>query len=706
MAIKLLSPAGSYEAMVAAVATGADAVYFGTGDFHARRGAKNFTEEQVLEGIRYCRLRGVETYVTLNTLLTDRELSGAQELILTLNRWGVDAVIVQDLGVARMVRALAPEMQLHASTQLTVHNLAGALAMQQLGFSRVVLARELSLDQIAFITARADIETEVFCHGALCMSYSGQCYLSSLIGARSGNRGLCAQPCRLPYAFFGEGTQHHLSLKDLSAGKHLQALERAGVSCLKIEGRMKRPEYVALSTHIYKTALREGRAPTRADMDKLETIFSREGFTDGYLRGAPGPDMLGMRSAADARRSKTVFKEAQALYLREPEPGRIPVDFCFTGRAGAPLHLRCADRDGHWYETETPPAEAAINRPTSADEVREHLSKTGGTVFLPGEISVALDDALRIPISVIKAMRRTCLDGLSAARRRAPDRPEGTWQPGVRRLPPDGPYRYIFSFLRWDQLWPGLLEQPPALIYLPLHELHRHRDELEAMHACGVRFAAVLPRISDDEAWPAMLAQLRDLRDCGVEELVCSHVGQAVLLAPLGFALRGDFGLGVTNSQTLKELKSLGLCAATVSFEMSFAQLRDLSHVLPLELIAYGRLPLMITRHCLHKQRNSNCRGHGAGCPDGGGKLSLIDKTGRSFPLLLEPGCRTTLLNSEKLYLADKHDELTRLGLSYVRLNFTTEHPREAQAIAEAYLQHNDTPPERMTRGLYYRGVQ
>jgi len=700
MAMELLSPAGSYESVIAAVRGGADAIYFGAPDFNARRGAKNISEEQLPEVLKYCRLRGVHTYVTVNTLVTDRELLAAQKLIGTLSDAGATAVIVQDLGMARLIRSMAPDLPIHASTQMTVHNLAGAMAAKQLGFSRVVLSRELSLEQIAFITERCGIETEVFCHGALCMCYSGQCYLSAAIGGRSGNRGLCAQPCRLAYSFFGAQPDYHLSLKDLSLCKHLQELERAGVSCLKIEGRMKRPEYVALTASIYKRALREGRAPTAAEMRQLEAVFSRSGFTDGYFMGKKGEDMFGIRSESDSRDSRAIYKEAQQIYQSEPEDPRIAVSFYFFARKGETLRLLCRDENDNEYEAVGAVPEEALTRATTQQEVQEHISKTGGTVFYPDQIEINLDDGLRIPIAAVKALRRQCLEGLAAVRRQPPRRRKGEWQPGLRRLPHNGKQEYIFSFLKWEQLTPALLRQNPAFLYFPLHELCAHLEQAKLLGEKGLRFAAVLPRIIADREWPDVLAKLKQLKQAGINTLVCTNIGQPVLLQPLKFDLRGDFGLNIMNSQSIKELKALGLSSCTLSFEMNFAQIRDISQSLPCEVIAYGRLPLMITENCIIKKRGKTCSCQGS-------QATLIDKTGRSFPLMREEGCRTTLYNSEKLYLADKQRDLQSLGVQYLRLCFTTENPRECEAAAEAYLSGSGAAmPDRMTRGLYYRGVQ
>ena len=280
--LELLSPAGSMKSVEAAVQNGADAVYFGYGAFNARRNAKNFTPEQAAQAVSYCHLRGVKVHLTLNTLLTDRELPLAAQLAAQASDMGVDALIVQDLGVVRMLKQAAPDLPLHASTQMSVHSLDGVKRCADLGFQRVVLSRELSRDQIEYICARSPVEIETFAHGALCMCYSGQCYFSAVIGERSGNRGLCAQPCRLKYGWGNKADSYPLSLKDASMVEHLRELKKMGVACLKLEGRMKRPEYVAVVTRIYANAIKENREPTRQELEELELAFSRQGFTDGY----------------------------------------------------------------------------------------------------------------------------------------------------------------------------------------------------------------------------------------------------------------------------------------------------------------------------------------------------------------------------------------------------------------------------------------
>ena len=293
--MELLSPAGHWEAMAAAVQNGAGAVYLGCGDLNARRGAKNFTPQELPAAVQYCHLRGVRLYLTLNTLPSDRELDSARDMLLLSSRCGVDGVIVQDWGLAALARSVTPDLPLHGSTQMTVHSLAGVERAAALGMGCVVLGRELSGEDVRHICRQSPIAIEVFAHGALCMCWSGQCAMSALIGSRSGNRGLCAQPCRLPYRFDSGKTGHPLSLKDACLASHLTELEDMGVSILKLEGRMKRPEYVAVVTGIYAALLRERRPPTREELRQLELAFSREGFTAGYWQGRPGPDMFGVR---------------------------------------------------------------------------------------------------------------------------------------------------------------------------------------------------------------------------------------------------------------------------------------------------------------------------------------------------------------------------------------------------------------------------
>ena len=697
--LELMSPAGSLEGIYAAARSGADAVYFGGGRFNARRNAKNLSEEELETAIKYLRLRGKKSYITVNTLSTDRELKELYPFLEFLNNVGASAVIVQDLAVAKIIRTAFPDMPIHASTQMSVHNLAGAMAAQQLGFSRVVLSRELPASEIRFITERCGIETEIFCHGALCMSYSGQCYLSAAIGGRSGNRGLCAQPCRMQYRFPGEKTGAHLSLKDLCLAPYLKEIEDMGVSCIKIEGRMKRPEYTAYVTSVYRKALDSGLPPTQQEMDNLALLFSRDGFTDGYFTDQKGPHMFGTRDENQPKELKAIYKEAQALYTGEEE-GTVPVTMHFEALAGRPMLLACITQDGEKYSCEGIVPEKANFKPTSSQDVQTNLEKTGGTVFYVKELEVFVDEGLKIPLSSVNAMRRQCLDALAAQRKVPPTRRVLEWNSGISRGNQPGKPQYIFSFLYKWQITDEILALNPAYIYLPLDEIVQHTAFCRGLVKQGHKIGAVLNRIIFDREWVGVLEKLNKAHNLGVSAIVCTNVGHSTLLKEVGMELRGDFGLNVYNAQAMKEYRAMGLQCQTLSFELNFAQIRDLSKCCETELIVYGRLPLMITESCAIKNH------HGNACNCKQGEHSIQDKTGRSFPLVSEEGCRNTLYNSERLFLADKKNQYENLGLTYARLNFTLEGAKECLQIANSYLKDTGYVPEQITRGMYNRGVE
>ena len=697
--MELLAPAGSPEALTAAVQAGADAVYLGIGPLNARRNAKNFTPETLAQAVEYCHLRGVKVYLTLNTLLNDRELALAAETGALAARLGVDAVLVQDLGVARLLRQTCPDLPLHASTQMTVHNLDGVLACAELGMTRVVLSRELSAEAIRSLCQRSPVELEVFGHGALCMCYSGQCFLSAVLGGRSGNRGLCAQPCRLAFQWPGEKKAGHpLSLKDLSLAGALGELEEMGVACLKLEGRMKKPEYVAVVTGIYAAALREGREPTPQEVAQLEAAFSRQGFTQGYYRDQKGPAMFGTRPEG-TRDPAELFDRVRQEYSRG-EHRTVPVTFAAQAKADAPLTLTARDDRGHTVTVQAPPPEAARNRETTEQQLTEQLKKTGGTVFRARQIQVDLDPGLAVPLSAVNGLRRQALEALTQARTQPPRRPVSPLPPlavekGPRRTP-----AFTLSFRRWEQLSRACLDQGPALVYLPCQELATHAEELARWTADypAVSFGAVLPRIVWDRELPRLRQELAAARRAGVTQALVSHIGQLPLVRSLDLTPRADFGLGLTNGLGAEELARLGFASATASFELRLSQVRDLHKPLPTELLVYGRLPLMMMENCILKNRGKGCR-----CENE--PQSLRDRKGEDFPVESAWGCRNELFNAKVLWLADK-DDWKRAGLTYARLSFLREDPETCAAVFRAYRTGTGDPPAAFTRGLYYRGVE
>ena len=413
--MELLSPAGGLDSLIAAVQTGADAVYMGFGAFNARRSAKNFTDEEFASAVAYCHLRGVRVFLTLNTLLTDRELEQAAESLRKASDMGVDAVLVQDWGLLTLAREIVPDVPLHASTQMSLFTLGGANEAAALGLERVVLARELARDEIREICAGCPAEIEVFAHGALCMCYSGQCEMSAVVGERSGNRGACAQPCRLPYGVNGPCRGGHpLSLKDANLSAYLAEMEAMGVACLKLEGRMKRPEYVAVVTGIYRRLLDEKRQPTAEESRRLEQAFSRSGFTDGYWLGKKGPQMFGTRPE-NAPEPKELFAKAREMYENGRESRKIPVNLRLSVRRGEPVRLSgaCAVHGGAAFAVDGAVPEEARNRAVTAEELRQRLSKTGGTVFTADRIEIELDEGLTIPASAVNGLRRELLEELA-----------------------------------------------------------------------------------------------------------------------------------------------------------------------------------------------------------------------------------------------------------------------------------------------------
>ena len=693
--LELLSPAGSMESVEAAVQNGADAVYFGYGAFNARRNAKNFTPEQAAQAVSYCHLRGVKVHLTLNTLLTDRELPLAAQLAAQASDMGVDALIVQDLGVVRMLKQAAPDLPLHASTQMSVHSLDGVKRCADLGFQRVVLSRELSRDQIEYICARSPVEIETFAHGALCMCYSGQCYFSAVIGERSGNRGLCAQPCRLKYGWGNKADGYPLSLKDASMVEHLRELKKMGVACLKLEGRMKRPEYVAVVTRIYANAIKENREPTRQEMEELELAFSRQGFTDGYYMDRKGPQMFGVRE--EMPEPKELFARARATY-ENGENRKEPVQFFAKICAGQPAQAAVQDREGHLVTVEGPEPESAVNVPLTREKVAGQLSRTGGTPYACEKAVVRIDEGLSLPLSALNAMRRQALEELSRQRVALPERRTGPFRPGVRYESRRQPPVFTLALRRAEQLSDQLLALSPALIYLPVEELSAHPELLERTRAAGVPVGAALPRICWDREWPQVKEALADLKKRGVDQALCPTWDGVERALQLGLRARGDFGLNTFNSQALKQLRQMGLESATLSFELKLAQIRDLSKAIDTEFIAYGRLPLMITENCIvyNHSGQHTCAGVN----------QLVDRKGERFPVVKAFGCRNEILNAKKIFLADKAADWQRLGLWAARLQFTTENAAECVQVLSRYLGQGRYQPNDYTRGLYYRGVE
>jgi len=692
--IELLAPAGSMDALRAAVQNGANAVYLGCGPFNARQSAKNFTPQTLKDAVKYCHIRGVDVHLTLNTLVSDKEIDSLTDMIRHAASCCVDAFIVQDLGVVQLCRQIAPHIPVHGSTQMTIHSLAGVQLCAAMGIKRVVLSRELNRDEIRYICANSPIEIEVFVHGALCMSYSGQCYMSAAIGGRSGNRGRCAQPCRQSYGYHHWEQKYPLSLKDNCLVHYLQELQEMGVASLKLEGRMKRPEYVATVTAVYRKALDDCQV-TRSMEEALLTAFNRQGFTDGYYTNRINRKMFGIRQ--EEKEDAEWLQAARNSY----ENGETQlVDVVFRGVVSVDgSSVSVTDPEGRTCQVTGPMPELARNVPLSGSALAQRLSKTGGTPYRCTEVRTHVDPGLTISAAAINSMRREVLNQLTALRARREDRPLRKIAPipdypGVKGIP-----GLTIQVTTRDQLTPKLINTEATMLYVPVHILLEDMKLLEKLLRRG-RVAAVLPRIVHDDELPKLQHQLADLHAYGIRDVLVGNLGLLITARELGMRIHGDFGLNIFNSASMNVLRSLELSSATVSFEMTLPQIRDLSKAVNAELIAYGRLPLMLTEHCLMKNRTGECS-----CQNAATKL--IDKTGAEFPIIKDGNnCRSVLLNGKKLSWLDRQDDLAKLGLWAIRLYFTTENPREVDRVLADYMEPSPFDPGACTRGLYLRGVE
>jgi len=691
--LELLAPAGSMEALRAAVQNGANAVYLGCGQFNARQSAQNFTPQTLTEAITYCHVRGVQVHLTVNTLVSDLEMQEVAALIRHAAASGVDAFIVQDLGVVQLCRQIAPQVPIHGSTQMTVHSLPGVQLCAAWGLSRVVLSRELSREEIRYIAANSPIEIEVFAHGALCMCYSGQCYLSAAIGGRSGNRGRCAQPCRQSYGYGRWQNRYPLSLKDNCLVHYLQDLHSMGVVSLKLEGRMKRPEYVAAVTGVYRAAI-DGRAVDRQMMDILTTAFNRQGFTDGYYADRTGADMFGIRE--DAKTDPAFLKEMRQTYEGTENP-LVPITFQANLTAGR-SSLTVTDPEGRQCTVEGPVPEQARVAELTTEVLASRLEKTGGTPYYCTQVQAHIVPGITLSASAINAMRRDALNMLTALRGRRDamqlGRPHKTTRFAGNRHHP----ALTVQVTTKEQVTGRLLKMEPAVLYVPLHILEQDVSFCTWLTQ-RANVCAVLPRIIHDGELPALRQSLLTVRQLGVREVLVGNLGHLIPARDCRMDVRGDFGLNLYNSAAVNQAREMELVSAMLSFEMTLPQIRDVSKAVPCELLAYGRLPLMVTENCLVRGRTGECTCHL-------GATKLVDKTGAEFPVIRDgSSCRSILLNGKKLNWLDRQNDLSKLGLWATRLYFTTENPKEVDQVLNAYLHPTEFDPGACTRGLYLRGL-
>lgn len=673
---EILSPCGSFDSITAAVRCGADAVYLGFGDFNARRNAKNFTFEEFEVAAKYCRKNGVKIYITLNTLLSEGEIADATEVAKKLASLGADAFIVQDLGLAKALKAALPDMPLHASTQMVIHSHEGLETLKELGFCRVVAAREMDKKSLIKLCNKAKelgIEVEVFVHGALCMCLSGACLMSSQIGGRSGNRGMCAQPCRLPFKVEG-GNGYDLSLKDLSLISKLNELAELGVTSFKIEGRMKRPEYVAAATSAARHSLDNGYVPENIE-NMLALVFSRSGFTDGYYENKLGKDMFGRRSDEDIEDSAAIIKSIHELYRMERQ--KIPLEMKFVAKSGQAISLSVFDGENTVTVTGLLP-EAAKVKATDEEFIRSKLEKLGGTCYYLSDIICDIDDGLAIGGGALGELRRTALELLDEKRSEIPKKNFGEYSPTKA----DVTYKkceYITRFRDTSQMPQGL--SGISAVILPVESDFSKID-------ISLPIYAELPRAilgSEEKVMEQLVAAKPYIKGA-----VCSNLCTLELCKKAGVSFAADMFMNIYNGEAAEVIKDLGAKWYTASVEMAQTSIKNMPS--GKAFFAYGYLPLMVTRNCPNK--------NGKGCAECSGLAYGTDRLGNKFAISCRNGF-SEIYNSVPHYLLDRVQEFC---CDKAILYFTTEDIGEVEKII-SMAKEKSAPEGKYTRGLYYRTI-
>ena len=657
---ELLAPAGSPRALDAAIDAGADAVYFGASSFNARIGAENFSVDALGEAIKKCHAWGVRSYITLNTLTLDREISdylGTAEMLLRL---GADAFITADLGGAALIKKYFPEASLHASTQMSGHNTDAARLLSELGFSRMVLARETSFENICSFTKNAPIEAEIFIHGALCVSHSGQCLFSSIVGGRSGNRGECAQPCRLPYA---GREQYPLSLRDLSLASHIPAIIESGVASLKIEGRMKSAEYVHGVVKTYRALLDEKRPATADEISYLSALFSRNGFTDGYFTERISHSLLGIRSEGDKERSR-------ALEPFDKIKRKLPISLEARFEAGKETELTLTRGERSVKVTGDIPLDA-INAPLTEERALSNLSKLGDTPFILDRHDISVVGNIMIPASKLNDLRRRAVDALIGSPLREISPAQYKKAP---RVPMIGRSRSA-RFLSEGQIT-ETARKYFDIIYLPLSAYSEKAN--------GV----IIPPVVFDSERSEVLEKLREAKKTGAEFALVGNLGHLALAREAGLIPMGDFRLNVFNSESGRQIEKLGFSSFIVSPELTLPQIRDIGG--KSAAIVYGRIPLMLLEKCAIKEIAS-CEK----CADG--NVLLKDRKGICFPIMREYPHRNVIYNSLPTYMGDRKSDLKKNEITNMHFIFSTESAAEVDRIISAF-ESGEAPAENVRR--------
>ncbi len=695
--LELMAPAGSMDAVIAAVQSGADTIYMAERLTAPARGDRPFDRESMAQSMRYCRVRGCRAVLALNTLCTDESLPRAVELAVAAAREGANALLVRDVGLISVLRQVLPDMPLWGDVRLGVNSLEGVLAAAAMGLGRVLLAPELTLEQIDAIAKASPIETGVFVHGPVCVAHSGQCYIGALAHEHKSDSTMnCTEPCRGRFSLGGRMDERPLAMADVYLADHLEALEAAGVACAVIEGRGRAPEYVAYATRMYARAIREKVLPAPEERDFLQNAFGATGLSDGYYAGETGPAMFAPPPAAD-KVSPRFYSEVRKGYANG-ELRRVPVQFYAVLKRGQPAMFAAEDARGNRAVYQGYEPIDLGRQGVSEARIREILYRTGGTPFTCTGINCAVEPNLDYPDEAVEQARKALLADIAAKSRQSAEPTIGEMPPMPEAAArPEGPPKLILQVTTAEQLTAELAATGPDLVYVPAEILAGGEADIEPFLARGIQIAAALPWVVSEAERPVLAELLEALKARGVTQALIGNLGLLPAVRQAGLALRGDLGLNAANSWSLKFLGRGGFLSVTASGEMTARQIEKMSKSVDTEMVVYGRLPVMVTEQCVIRNSAGRCS-----CST---PTSMSDAFGGVYPVVKEFGCRNTVFDARKTFLADHPEVYADGGLWGLRLLFTTESPRECVNVTERYKGKSEYLPINASRGAYQKGA-
>jgi len=692
--LQLMSPAGSPEAVIAAVQSGADIVNMSSGLTLPAEGEDGFSAEQLAQSLRYCRVRGCRTALSLGELCSDETLPQVCRQAVYAAEKGADVLVVRDLGLARALRSLLPNTPLWADPRLDVSSFDAVLSMAALGFSRVTLAPQLGLEEIRAICKNAPIEITVPVHGHLCIARSGSCALSAFSDRPDGGSlSACCDLCRERLDLGGRMDDYPLSTKDLCRIDRLDELSDAGVTCVSIDGHGRSPEFVAFAARLYSRAIRERVYPTAGEREDLGALFSANGLTEAGL-STEADDIFGLMKPL-SRDTRRASNELRKQYMNS-ELRRLSIRFYAIIRPGTEAVFAAEDgRGNRAVYTGFVPVDLG-RAGISETRVRDILYRTGGTPYACDAVQCSIAPHLDYPEEAIEEARDSLIAQIAEKNR-------GLSVPTVGEMPKapigrnllEAP-KFICQITRADQLTEELARTDPDYLYIPAELAAANEQMLYPFRERGTRLVAVLPRAFNEAELPEIGELLRACRRNGVTELLGGSLAWLRLSRRLEMPLRGDYALNPANAFAFQTLADAGLLSATVSLGLSAAAIKTLPKVMDTEMIVYGRAPLLVTETCLIRRSAGRCS-----CQK---PVMLQDRSGGQFPVMKEYGCRNVLFDTDKIFLADRPDRFLSSGLWGIRLLFTAENPRECVDVMRRYKYRSDYQPNSIGHGLYAKG--